>query len=203
MTAVTAPAVRTADPPAVMRRPVAAVLLALVVSAAASGAPPRAGAQQGQCLASPEAEAIRLINVERAKVGLAPYAIDARLVTAARLHSEDMAARGYFSHTTPEGVTVDQRIRAQGYPASGGETIAGGYGTPAAAVAGWMNSAGHKAILLHTSLRHVGLGVATGGVWGTYWTANFGLSTAAAVPVACAPGAPGKPMLVLSSLAGG
>lgn len=180
-------------------RALAALLLA-AAALAAFGPPPRASAQQGQCLAAPELEALRLINVERATVALPAYALDARLAVAARLHSQDMAARGFFSHTTPDGVTFDQRIRAQGYPSPGGETIAAGYATPAAAVAGWMNSPGHKAILLHASLRHFGLGIGTGGPYGIYWTATFGQSSASPQAVACGPGAPGKPGIVPGTL---
>jgi hypothetical protein len=43
-----------------------------------------------------------------------PLAPDARLIAAARGHSADMAARGYFGHVSPEGVGPNERIRAQG-----------------------------------------------------------------------------------------
>lgn len=171
-----------------------AVTLALLVAALIQA--PASASAQNQCLAAPEQEALQLINAERAKVALPAYVLDARLAVAARLHSQDMAARGYFSHVTPDGVTFDQRIRAQGYPSPGGETIAAGYATPAAAIAGWMNSPGHKAILLHASLRHFGLGIGTGGPYGIYWTATFGQSSSAPVAVACGPGAPGQPSIV-------
>jgi uncharacterized protein YkwD len=149
--------------------------------------------QSAGCPTALELQTIALVNAERAAQGLAPYVLDVRLADSARGHSEDMAARGYFSHVTPEGGTFDQRIRAAGYPNPGAETIAAGYGTPAAAVAGWMGSSGHRAILLSTTQRHIGLGIASGGPYGVYWTANFG-TAASADPGRCL-GAPGAPSL--------
>jgi len=153
-----------------------------------------AGAQQGPgCATAPELETVALVNAERAARGLAPIVLDVRLVESARLHSQDMAARGYFSHSTPEGDGFDQRIRAAGHPDPSAETIAAGYATPAAAVLGWLNSSAHRAILLSTTQRQIGLGIATGGPYGVYWTANFG-SAANAEPGECldAPGAPDR-----------
>jgi uncharacterized protein YkwD len=173
-----------------MPRPVllVALLCLALVPALARGQSPASS-----CPTSVEVDALWRINQQRAQNGLPPYQLDARLVVSSRLHSQDMAARAYFSHVSPDGVTFDQRIRAAGYPSPGGETIAAGYATPTAAIDGWMSSAGHRALLLHASLRHIGLGVATGGPYGIYWTANFGSSSAAPDNVACQPGVPGKP----------
>jgi uncharacterized protein YkwD len=54
-----------------------------------------------------------------------PLAFDPRLVEAARRHSQDMAARDYFAHDTPGGVTPGQRLTAEGFPwTSWGESVA-------------------------------------------------------------------------------
>jgi len=173
----------------VTSRPLAALALGIALCCAGAGA---ARAQQSPgCPTALELETVALVNAERAAQGLAAFALDVRLVDSARRHSQDMAARGYFSHVTPEGVTFDQRIRTAGYPSPGAETIAAGYGTPAAAVTGWMNSSGHRAILLSPTQRHIGLGIATGGPYGVYWTANFGTATTRD-PGQCL-GAPGAP----------
>jgi uncharacterized protein YkwD len=164
----------------------AALLLLAAVPAVAQLAP---------CGTAAETEALWHINQERARNGLPPYRLDVRLVLAARAHSQDMAARGYFSHVSPEGTTFDQRVRAAGYPSPGGEVIAGGQRTPASAIQAWMNSPGHRAILLHASLQHFGLGLATGGPYGFYWTANFGSSTAPPDNAGCQPGQPGQPVV--------
>jgi hypothetical protein len=48
-----------------------------------------------------------------------PLAMDPRLVESARLHSQDMLARNYFDHFTPEGIGPAQRIQAAGFPQKG------------------------------------------------------------------------------------
>jgi hypothetical protein len=48
-----------------------------------------------------------------------PLAMSPLLVESARLHSQDMIAQDYFSHTTPEGVGPEQRIQATGFDVTG------------------------------------------------------------------------------------
>jgi uncharacterized protein YkwD len=110
-----------------------------------------------------------LINRERTDRGLQPLAQNALLAQLAREHSEDMVRRGYFEHTTPEGVTVQDRMRNAGYgegrDASGGENIEWGIGretTPAEMVAGWMASRGHRADILRPAFTEIGIGIAQG-----------------------------------------
>ena len=60
-----------------------------------------------------------------------PLAFNPQLIEAARLHSIDMNARGYFSHYTPENIDPGQRITAAGFTwTSWGESIAGGTAFP-------------------------------------------------------------------------
>jgi len=122
------------------------------------------------------AEVVRLVNVARADAGCRAVRVDARLATAARLHSEDMARQSYFSHTSLDGRTPWDRMRTQGYTNGSGENIAAGYGTPAAVMAGWMNSSGHRANILNCSSAAIGVGIGKGGSYGTYWTQDFGYS---------------------------
>lgn len=121
------------------------------------------------------AEVVRLVNVERAKVAGCPaLRVDARLATAARLHSEDMARQNYFSHTSLDGRSPWDRIAAQGYTGATGENIAAGYQTPASVMTGWMNSSGHRANILNCTSRAIGVGIGYGGSYGIYWTQTFG-----------------------------
>ena len=122
------------------------------------------------------AEVVRLVNVARADAGCAPLRVDSRLTTAARLHSEDMAAQNYFSHTSLDGRSPWQRMEAQGYTAGSGENIAAGYSTPASVMTAWMNSSGHRANILNCSSKAIGVGIGKGGSYGTYWTQDFGYS---------------------------
>ena len=121
-------------------------------------------------------EVTRLVNLARADAGCRALRPDARLAAAARLHSEDMARRGYFSHTSLDGRTPWDRMRAQGYSDGAGENIAAGYGTPAAVMRAWLDSPGHRANILDCSSVALGVGIGTGGPYGTYWTQDFGRS---------------------------
>lgn len=116
-----------------------------------------------------------LTNAERAAAGLPPLAPDPRLTVAAQRHSEDMVARDFYAHTTPEGGEPWDRARAAGSRHRGiGENIACGQRTPEEVVRGWMNSPGHRANILKPEFSHLGIGYATGSRAGTYWTQLFG-----------------------------
>ena len=47
--------------------------------------------------------------------GLRPLRRDADLAQAARKHARDMVRRDYFSHVSPGGATLGDRLRAAGY----------------------------------------------------------------------------------------
>ena len=120
---------------------------------------------------SAQNQVVTLVNDERGKAGCGPLAVNAQLTTAAQGHASDMAARGYFEHTTPEGVPFDQRIRNAGYPSPGAENIAQGAKDAASVMDLWMNSAGHRANILNCDLKTIGVGLDRDGF---YWVQDFG-----------------------------
>jgi uncharacterized protein YkwD len=138
------------------------VAVALAAPAGAQARTP-CPAEQSAAASAPSAQVsdaiFCLTNQIRAAYGLAPFRRDARLDTAARLHSEDMADRDYFAHVTPEGLSPSDRAAAQGYSAGVGENIAAGYATARAVIVGWMNSTGHCRNILG-SARDIGVGTA-------------------------------------------
>lgn len=154
------------------------VALGLVLPAAATAA--CAGAPEAP---GPAARAITLclLNAERAGRGLRPLRSQRALALAASRHAGDMVARAYFSHSSPTGVDVVGRIRRTGYLRARrtwrlGENIAWGSGaqaSPAAVVAGWMQSPPHRANVLSKRFREVGIGIA-GGAGGTTFVTDFG-----------------------------
>lgn len=121
-----------------------------------------------------EDEVVALTNAERAEAGCGELRIDERLRTAARGHSEDMAANDYFDHTGLDGRSPFDRMRDAGYPDPAGENIAYGYRTPADVMAGWMGSDGHRDNLLSCSHQAIGVGLAYDRDGRPYWTQNFG-----------------------------
>ena len=120
-----------------------------------------------------------LLNEERGGHGLAPLRAEARLELASQRHSEDMAARHFFEHETPEGVDPQARILATGYPANNaftGENIARGEyaeSSPVEIVDSWMHSPGHRENILRAAFTEIGVGVATDGPAALY-TTDFG-----------------------------
>ncbi|MEO3808924.1 CAP domain-containing protein [Sphaerisporangium sp. B11E5] len=122
-----------------------------------------------------EAAAVRLTNQERTRRGCAPLRVDGRLTRSARAHSRDMAAKGYFDHTSPSGTTPWQRMARAGYSNSAAENIARGYASAEETVRNWMANPGHRRNILNCQITTVGVGVAYGGgdIW---WTQDFGYS---------------------------
>ncbi|NJN93094.1 MAG: CAP domain-containing protein [Anaerolineales bacterium] len=158
---------------------------ARLVAQAAPAQPPSAAVIRASAVATvylplvvkapyPEEDLRLLINAERTSRGLAPLAFDALLAQAAEAHSQDMINRNFFSHINPDGLDPGDRVANAGYSASTvGETIGAGYTTPAAMLTGWLNSPGHRDILLSPNFTEIGLGYVTGGTYGHYWTAVF------------------------------
>ena len=134
----------------------------------------------GQVLAIPELdksvtafenEVIRLVNEARAANGLQPLTANWELSRVARYKSQDMADRGYFSHTSPTYGSPFQMIRAFGLSfRTAGENIAYGQRTPQQVFQGWMNSSGHRANILSASYTQIGVGYVADG---HYWTQMF------------------------------
>ncbi|MEU8382578.1 CAP domain-containing protein [Streptosporangium sp. NPDC048865] len=119
-------------------------------------------------------EVVRLTNVERQKNGCGPLVSDPQLRSAAQGHSDDMAAKNYFSHTSQDGRDMTARIKASGFSPmrAWAENIAMGQRTPAEVVTAWMNSSGHRANIVNCAYTHLGVGVANSSR-GIYWTQNF------------------------------
>jgi uncharacterized protein YkwD len=111
-----------------------------------------------------------LVNVERTSRGQSALRRDGDLSQAARRHATDMARNNFFAHVTPDGDTLSDRLRQAGYgrPGDGwraGEDLGWGTGdqaTPNALVDAWLASPGHRRILLSSSYREIGVGVAGG-----------------------------------------
>ncbi|WP_328904473.1 CAP domain-containing protein [Streptomyces sp. NBC_00441] len=123
--------------------------------------------------ASAQAAILALVNEERGKVGCSPVTASASLASLAQGFSDDMAARGFFDHTDPDGKTPWDRADAAGVPGLGGENIARGQADAQAVMDAWMNSDGHRANILNCDYKTLGVGVHYG-AGGPWWTQDFG-----------------------------
>ncbi|WP_225627662.1 CAP domain-containing protein [Streptomyces werraensis] len=131
------------------------------------------GKGQTSAEATAAAEVLRLVNAERAKVGCSPVTADGPLTALATAFSDDMAGRGFFDHTDPDGDTPWDRAQAAGISNLGGENIARGQADAEAVMQAWMDSPGHKANILNCDFKTLGVGVHLG-PGGPWWTQNFG-----------------------------
>lgn len=120
-----------------------------------------------------EQEMLALVNEERAKEGTKPLEFDTRLTEVGRGHSKDMFERGYFSHFSPEGEDVGDRLEERGiYYTFAGENLALAPNANRAHV-GLMNSPGHRRNILDPAFSKVGIGAIDGGVYGKMFTQVF------------------------------
>lgn len=115
-----------------------------------------------------ERQMVEAVNSERRANGLPPYDVDDQLTLVARHHSEDMVARGYFDHVTPEGITLRDRLQRAGITAQWvGENIQrnsqAGEEAVTYAMQWFMQSTPHRRNILHQHYTHIGVGVARGG----------------------------------------
>ncbi|MFD7621104.1 CAP domain-containing protein [Streptomyces sp. NPDC059802] len=142
-------------------------------SSAAPKAPSSAPATRGAAAPTTQSAVLALVNQERAKVGCSPLTASASLASLAQDFSEDMAARGFFDHTDPDGRTPWDRASEAGVPGLAAENIARGQTDAQAVMDSWMNSAGHRANILNCDYKTLGVGVhyGSGGPW---WTQDFG-----------------------------
>jgi ELWxxDGT repeat protein len=124
-------------------------------------------------------EVVERTNAERAANNLPPLKLNPNLQQSSQWMAADMLAHNYYTHTDRLGRNADTRIRQFGYAPSEGtaENLNRGTGiiTPTRTISDWMNSSGHRANILHTSMREIGVGYAAAPDGSkSYWVQNFG-----------------------------
>ncbi len=120
-----------------------------------------------------EAQMFNDLNSQRVKNGVAPLSLDSKISTVAEAYAMDMWKRQYFSHYNPEGQTVVDRFSIAGIPYQiVGENLALAP-TEQSAMAGLMNSPGHRANILDSEFHKVGIGVVDNGIYGKIFVQEF------------------------------
>jgi uncharacterized protein YkwD len=106
---------------------------------------------------------------------VAPLAWNNNLQTSAGGHAWDMSNNRYFSHTSKNGRTMEDRIVKAGYYFNGyknfiiGENIAYGQQSIDEVMAGWLKSEGHCKNLMNPGFKEVGVAENH-----HYWVQDFG-----------------------------
>jgi uncharacterized protein YkwD len=152
-------------------RTVVSVMLASGCFLAALVAVPSIAAASGKARADGRERAmVRGINHQRARYGLASVRFSSRLARAADYHSWEMLDADYFDHPSRNGESFDRRVRRYANHRALGETLAmvGGCGRSSSRriVGMWMDSPSHRAILLSSKFRRIGLAKRTGSLHG-------------------------------------
>lgn len=150
-----------------MKPPVICLLLLGLLACAPASAPPQSGtlnAAIAETQAAPDL-ALRL-NTLRAAQDLPPLTEDPAMTRAAIAHAADMAAKGYFSHTAPDGSTPLRRMRSAGFNACfAAENIAKGQRSAEAVIQSWAASDAHRRNMLSLSPKAVGVARGPQNIW--------------------------------------
>lgn len=119
--------------------------------------------------ASVEASAITSVSVlgltndSRLQAGLSALTYNQVLERAAQLVADDLLAKQYFAHNSPDGRTPWSFFEEVGYKyLNAGQNLAVHFSDVEPLQAAWMNSPGHKANILNSSFREMGVGISKG-----------------------------------------
>ena len=116
-----------------------------------------------QSLAAPgaridAASAQDMLNAYRANAGLAPVAIDQRLMAVVEREARAMADANRVDHAIARGNALKNRLDAEGYAhAEAVENVSAGYYTFAEAFSGWRDSRSHNENMLNPNVRRMGI----------------------------------------------
>lgn len=112
-------------------------------------------------------EVVSLINEARRNAGISSLAESETLARAAQAKADDMLRRQYFSHATPDGEEPWMFLKQENYSFSAaGENLAVDFFTASEAHLALMGSPTHRANILNSRYREVGVAVTSGAFQG-------------------------------------
>ncbi len=124
-------------------------------------------------------------NAKRVEAGLGNLTVQPELSAAAVAKGKHMCAEQYWSHISPKGVTPWVFIKDSGYRYSvAGENLARDFSDTDSMVSAWMASPTHKANIMNTRYKDIGIGVVDCKLLGTDTTLVVQMFGSALVPSA-------------------
>ena len=106
---------------------------------------------------------VDLTNSNRLSQNIDPLTYSPTLAAAAQLKANDMASKGYFAHTSPEGKTPWYWFKEGNYQfLYAGENLAVNFVDSEDVVVAWMKSEGHRANILNGRFTEIGIAIAPG-----------------------------------------
>ncbi|HEX2792372.1 MAG TPA: CAP domain-containing protein [Candidatus Paceibacterota bacterium] len=140
---------------------------------------------------------VDLANDDRTDAALPALTVNPKLVAAAQAKADDMAAKSYFAHTSPDGTTSWQWFKDAGYAyASAGENLAVDFNDSENVERAWMDSPTHRANILSGKFTEIGIATAVGELDGkrtVFVVQMFGRPAASPLPVPVAAVTPPAP----------
>ena len=136
---------------------VAGVIIVHALIAALTGESAKSTAVE-PVLNSVESAIVRKTNAERAKYGRSPLTIDASLLQSARRHAQWMTHNRTMHHASNGAVA---------------ENIAMGQRSSSKVIRTWMNSPGHRANILNSRYRRIGVAAYRTSDGRNYWCQQF------------------------------
>lgn len=131
-----------------------------------------------------ESEIVAMTNDERTANSVGQLTENTLLDQAAQAKADDMAAKGYFSHTGPDGKTPWQWVAGAGYVYQyAGENLAVRFTDSSEVINAWMASPTHRANIVKPQYTQIGVGIADGtyeGAPATFVVQYFGTPVQAA-----------------------
>lgn len=151
-------------------------LFAAVLAVAAATIISVKPSEPAQAYSDPAVEVIVLTNLERSRAGLEPLTYNPNLTWAAQTYAHILATDSCWGHNCGPEPSLVGRSEQAGYSnwLALGENLAGGQPSPQSVVNAWMASPGHRANILNPNYTEIGVGLATGGRYGIYWSQEFG-----------------------------
>ncbi len=102
-------------------------------------------------------------NERRVEENLNGLVVNDLLVKAAQMKADDMAAKGYFSHNSPDGKTPWYWFKEAGYEyAAAGENLAVNFTDSKDVTDAWMHSESHRANIMSGNYTEIGIATARG-----------------------------------------
>ncbi len=106
---------------------------------------------------------INLTNAARSQNGLGSLTSNSQLAQAAALKAQDMLAKDYFAHTSPQGLNSWYWFKQVGYNyQTAGENLAIDFSDSGAVFAAWMASPSHRANILDPDFTEIGVASVSG-----------------------------------------
>lgn len=109
------------------------------------------------------ASLVDLANEDRKEDALGTLKVNSVLQAAAQAKANDMAAKGYFAHVSPDGRDSWSWFKAAGYSFSyAGENLAVNFSDSEDVEKAWMDSPTHRANILNGKFTEIGIATAEG-----------------------------------------